>query len=314
MGKAAMCMKMLQILNTGRVYKCSELAALLDTNSRNIIEYKKELEEAGYYIISIPGKYGGYKLDRSDTFPSLKLKEEEKKALIDSLEYILSKKEFIFKKSFHTGMSKVLSSFLHSYESQFISVKDEGFDTDNEELKDKYLAFEKCIKSRKVVDITYLDTNYEESSFMFHPYKLIYFESEWKVIGWNNNVNDVMVIDVNRIMKYNISSKTFTIYKYFDLYKYIDPHFLAKQVGLEIEFSCSRKVLYLVLDSIKGKKLQILEQDKENIKVKLIVYDLEHTARVFLGYFSEIKVITPSLLKDKIIYLHEQIRRKVLVD
>ena len=94
MGKAAMCMKMLQILNTGRVYKCSELASLLDTNSRNIIEYKKELEEAGYYIISIPGKYGGYKLDKSDTFPSLKLKEEERKALIDSLEFILSRKKF----------------------------------------------------------------------------------------------------------------------------------------------------------------------------------------------------------------------------
>ena len=41
MGKAAMCIKMLQILNTGRVYKVSELASLLDTNPRNVKKYKK---------------------------------------------------------------------------------------------------------------------------------------------------------------------------------------------------------------------------------------------------------------------------------
>ena len=65
MGKSAMCIQMLQILNSGRVYKASELADLLETNPRNIIEYKKELEEAGYYIISIPGKFGGYQLDKT---------------------------------------------------------------------------------------------------------------------------------------------------------------------------------------------------------------------------------------------------------
>ena len=42
MGKAASCIRMLQILNTGRIYKVSELAELLETNPRNIIEYKKE--------------------------------------------------------------------------------------------------------------------------------------------------------------------------------------------------------------------------------------------------------------------------------
>ena len=65
MGKAAMCIRMLQILNTGRIYKISELADLLDTNPRNIIEYKKELEEVAeqenhaFFIETIPGRYGG---------------------------------------------------------------------------------------------------------------------------------------------------------------------------------------------------------------------------------------------------------------
>ncbi len=64
MGKAAMCIRMLQILNTGRIYKISELADLLDTNPRNILEYKKELEEVAgetnhsFFIETVPGRYG----------------------------------------------------------------------------------------------------------------------------------------------------------------------------------------------------------------------------------------------------------------
>lgn len=60
MGKTSNCLKMLQILSSGRVYKGQELADILETNVRNIAEYRTELEMAGYYIEGIPGKYGGY--------------------------------------------------------------------------------------------------------------------------------------------------------------------------------------------------------------------------------------------------------------
>ena len=36
--KTTLCLEMLQILNSGRVYKVSELAELLETNPRNIVE------------------------------------------------------------------------------------------------------------------------------------------------------------------------------------------------------------------------------------------------------------------------------------
>ena len=95
MGKAAMCIKMLEILNTGKIYKVSELADILETNSRNIGEYRKELEECGYYIETIPGRYGGYKLKDNSIIPSLKLTEEEKEAIIDGFNILMSKKDFL---------------------------------------------------------------------------------------------------------------------------------------------------------------------------------------------------------------------------
>ena len=101
---------MLELLNTGRVFKAIELANLLETNVRNIIEYKKELEEAGYYITSIPGKYGGYKLETNSLFPTLKLTENEKEVLVDAYNYCLLKKDFVDKDNFIKCFGKIMSN------------------------------------------------------------------------------------------------------------------------------------------------------------------------------------------------------------
>ena len=116
MGKAAACIRMLQILNTGRIYQVSELAKLLDTNPRNIIEYKKELDEisedAGFYIESIPGKYGGYKLVGNVVFPTIKLTPEDKDCLVNLFNYALAKDDYINKNGCVKTMSKVFSSLV----------------------------------------------------------------------------------------------------------------------------------------------------------------------------------------------------------
>ena len=109
MGKAAMCIQLLEILNTGRIYKISDLASLLETNPRNIVEYKKELEECGYSIVSIPGRYGGYQLEKAGLIPPLKMMEDEKEALIDSFNYALSKKDFLKKDNLIKAIGKISS-------------------------------------------------------------------------------------------------------------------------------------------------------------------------------------------------------------
>ena len=68
---------MIRILNDCNVSRVSELVQKLETNTRNIIEYRKEIEEAGYIIISVPGKYCGYKIIKEDMFPCLKLTQKK---------------------------------------------------------------------------------------------------------------------------------------------------------------------------------------------------------------------------------------------
>ena len=121
MGKTSNCLKMLQILSSGRVYKGQELADILETNVRNIAEYRSELEKAGYYIEGIPGKYGGYRLISQSVIPAVKLTEAEQRALSSGAEYLKYRNDFPYSSEYEKAMGKVFASVKHE-EPQEISV------------------------------------------------------------------------------------------------------------------------------------------------------------------------------------------------
>ena len=60
MGKIGNILTMLRLLESGRKYSVQELAEKIEVSKRMIKVYKAELEQAGIYIDTIRGKYGGY--------------------------------------------------------------------------------------------------------------------------------------------------------------------------------------------------------------------------------------------------------------
>lgn len=97
---------MIRILNDSNVSRVSELVQKLETNTRNIIEYRKKIEEAGYIIISVPGKYGGYKIIKEDMFPCLKL-TQKRTALSSGAGYLKALNDFPQKVEHESAMEKV---------------------------------------------------------------------------------------------------------------------------------------------------------------------------------------------------------------
>lgn len=85
--------QMLEILSSRSIVSVSEIANLLGTKQRNILECKKDLEEAGYTIETIYGKYGGYKLLNPRMFDSSPLTEDEKRVLLSASEYLDSRND-----------------------------------------------------------------------------------------------------------------------------------------------------------------------------------------------------------------------------
>ena len=69
MSKVSNVLTMLEYLSTGKKYSISELADLLEVTPRMIRTYKDELEEAGIYVDTIKGPYGGYVLNQNINVP-----------------------------------------------------------------------------------------------------------------------------------------------------------------------------------------------------------------------------------------------------
>ena len=79
MSKIANMLNLLQILKDKRIHGLSSLADELEVSERMIRQYKLELEQAGIYLKSFTGKYGGYQIDENNNF--LKIENEVKEKM-----------------------------------------------------------------------------------------------------------------------------------------------------------------------------------------------------------------------------------------
>ena len=120
MSKTALSIQMLEILYSRNIVGIAELAKILDTNPRNIPEYKKVLEEAGYVIDTVPGRYGGYVLNKKYTFPSIKLTVDEKAGLASGFDYLLQRNDFMHKDGYSKAMAKISAALMTAEEARII--------------------------------------------------------------------------------------------------------------------------------------------------------------------------------------------------
>ena len=106
MSKVANMLNMLQILKDGKIHSIQNLSEKLEISERMVRQYKLELEQAGIYLKSTTGKYGGYMLENESDF--LKLEDTIKEEM-----YIIMKKAIKEKKkieikyrSINSGVTK----------------------------------------------------------------------------------------------------------------------------------------------------------------------------------------------------------------
>ncbi len=211
MSKTENCLKLLEILNTGRIYKVDELAEQLETNCRNIPEYKKELELCGYDIISTSGRYGGYYLEKTKLLPQCKLSEEEKNVLLESFDFCMKELRFKHKKALVQTFSKITSTFeVHRNEEDLNSCL-------NKEQKrsikqdNVYNFLVNAIENNMSIEILYGSLELDNKTYNLNPYKLVLIDSRLCLIGLDNSLNIVRIFALSKIKEYKILNTRFDI-------------------------------------------------------------------------------------------------------
>ena len=295
MGKASQCIKMLEILNSGRVYKCSELASILETNSRNIIEYKKELEECGYYINSIPGRYGGYQLEKSYTLPTLTYNEKQKEIISQAQNYLSNRNDFPYKHEFDQCMGKLFTALKHEdFMPEPLIITHYPLRMNEEQIKKLYDTMLDAIKYKHVVRLKYESQKKTVREYYYHPYELFMYNNAWFVIGWNEKFGNISYFKLNRMSELEITEKRFSVWKQYNRSDYID-EFGFKNNGewYHVEFIAKNIYAQLVKERLYGKNQVVSVIDEHHTRVEVDMQNQEDIFTFFLGFGKEVEVIEP---------------------
>ena len=301
MGKTAACIKLIQILSCRGIVSTNELAELIDTNPRNIKEYIKELEVAGYTVESIKGIYGGYRLDKRCVLPSLKLKADEVSILQEGVEFLNQSPDFLKFDEYQTVMGKVTSSFVSRNEMTPVTMIDRfPLAMDKNLLNQRYMVLAECIDSQLKCEITYLPASNIVKQHVIHPYKLFVYNGSWFVLAWNEKISDFGYYKLNRIESITKTKNHFSILKTYDERNYLD-QFGMKQNGeyypIELELYNLNTVIQ---ERIYGKNQKVEIIDNKTVKFSCEMQNKGMILSFVMSFGTKCKVLSPEWLVEAV--------------
>lgn len=152
MSKISNMLNLIRILRDGKVHSIASLAEKIEVSDRMIRQYKLELEQAGIYISSITGKYGGYKIEKQSDF--LKLQDNSKEEMYIIMKEAIQKKRKV-KIKFKSVNSGITERIIHP--AELFCYIDKWFVAAFCELRNEIRLF----KSNDILEYKVLDEYFE---------------------------------------------------------------------------------------------------------------------------------------------------------
>lgn len=186
---------MLKLLENGRKRTINELANIIEVSTRMIRSYREGLEQAGIYIETIRGKYGGYILkDTMKTFlPQFTFYDlqtlEKLLSKTDLITQILNKKEQIY---FNNIVEKIRMSVIYH--------KNNTPQTNVTELKKQISKF---ILQKNSCMLTYLK-NGTKKSVKITPQCVYCYDNIYYLTAINEENQVIRTYNFSEIVKINI--------------------------------------------------------------------------------------------------------------
>lgn len=186
---------MLKLLQSGKKYTIDELSEAIEVTPRMIRKYKTDLEEAGFYIETISGRYGGYVLEQNSKVvtPNFTLYEL---GLLETLYGQIEKNNVYTKKDkflLFDLIEKV--RLLTIYQDKNSSEKETNEDID---------IVSKCedfVKAKQQVLITYIKYNKEKTREVVPLYVSSHNGQKYLTCDYNNQKRTYNINTITKIEK-----------------------------------------------------------------------------------------------------------------
>lgn len=299
MNRSALCIKMLNLLKARGRLKGSELAVLLDTNVRNIREFRKELEIAGYHIDSIPGKNGGYELLEEDLLPTIAFDEVEVAALVSGLEVLKRVPNFIVFQEYQSAMDKVLAVTRKKAKDEvaYIGVSNNEMD---ENLKKWLTIAKRAQRENCYVVLTYTPLHADEAqTLQVQPYEIIYYNNSYYLIGFTKERNGFRTYKFSntRIQKLEATNQKFAKDDSFKLQDYLGKHGLMKDEAFHVVLEVKGSLAVVMNEQTIGIELKKVYKDKV-LYLETLMEGKQAIVRYLLSLGAAVEIKSPKSIVE----------------
>ena len=203
MSKVANMLNMLRILKDGKKHKMKDISEQIEVSPRMVKQYKNELEQAGIYIDSKRGVYGGYSLNDELNNIDVGLTSHELTKLKEMESYFDRNNDFI----------EIIRKIFNSYEKNITEDNSKKInritETGKFDLKNIYMNMRKAINGRNKVDIKYFSNESGVSQRVIHPAEMFYYLDEWYVAAFCEKKNAIRLFKLNDIIRYEVLDKKY---------------------------------------------------------------------------------------------------------
>lgn len=190
MAKFSNMLIMINLLKSGQKFSVKDLAKYLEVSERVVREYKLFLEEAGIYLETIRGPYGGYVLNRDIGMPNLKFDKRDADLLTKC---ILNEQDDKISEKLKNLKNKINYAIIdneNKNEKMLIS----------DEITKKYNIFSKAIKYNLKIKIKYKNLQHGISVRTVYPLSLYLFQGEWWSSCYWEEKDDMRQFHLTRIL------------------------------------------------------------------------------------------------------------------
>lgn len=304
MNRTALCIKMLNLLNSNELISRQDLADMLETNIRNIVEFKNELETAGYIIETVHGRYGGYRLHKERLFPNIAATSEEITSVNEALKY-LKVHNFDDFKSFESAMIKLKAGFKDPLKSNEIYYFGDSVTSSADDRK-MLRKIEKAKNEFSIVEFDYKPLNSKKGfeRRRIEPYEIINNADGYYICAYDLTKNkkhtfkNFKIIDT-RMHDLNVTNLTFKRDSEFKLNEYIGTNDFFKSA-----LYCHLKINGIHGELIREKNIGINCKKSFNDGELDLEFYMENKVRLkefILMLGSDAEVLAPVELKKEII-------------
>ena len=257
-------------------------------------------------------------MKKNDLFPTVRLTDAEKRALVESFEYITKQKSFPSMPAYKTAMEKMLAAnhYRSVKDSEMIMIAKQPLSMPEEDIQARYATISQCIEHRTKLKMNYRSNDNVVRERLVHPYKLYMYNNAWFMLAYCEAAKDIRYFKLNRIISFERQMQKFTItYSYregSEWHEWLDEYEMKKvpdwidgskekDLSMRIKLRLSGKPAMYVKEYLYGADQSVTEIDKDTTILEFTAKYKYNTLQLVLGFGADCEILEPEWLKQEVI-------------